>query len=170
MIGEQDLNQSDPSSGATVHKAECSLVLSGPGVSSNPRGYVLLDPDKWPLTGNDDFWNARMRADATRGWIVAQMAAHGIDANALFKILWPHSYRWSWGPLAAPSWMAAYIGQSRLETSANPTLPGRTILLAVQELRKNTAALSLAQRPVPGWCKRGHQLTDDNKSADFARC
>ena len=168
MIREQDPNSKNPSSGATASTAECSVVLSGPGLSYGSRGRVLLDPAMRPLTGDQDYWDARVRADATRGWVIAQLSAQGVDAGALFKTLWPNS-RWSWGPLAAPSWLAAYIGQSRLETSASPYRPGRATLLAVQELRKNAASLSLAQRPVPGWCKRGHQLTDENKSGDNCR-
>lgn len=168
MIREQSTNPKDPSSGATAYQAECSVVLSGPGVSYNPRGQVLLDPAIRPLTGDQDDWDARVRADATHGWIVAQLAAQGVDAGGLFRTLWPNS-RWSWGPLAAPSWLAGYIGRSRLEATASPYRLGRATLLAVQELRKNAASLSLAQSPVPGWCKRGHQLTDDNKSGDNCR-
>lgn len=59
-----------------------------------------------------------MRADATHGWIVAKLAAQGVDAGGLFRTLWPNS-RWSWGPLAAPSWLAGYIGRSRLESTAS---------------------------------------------------
>lgn len=109
MIREKDTNPKDPSTGATAHTAECSVVLSGPDVRYNPVGHVLLNPAMQPLTGDQDDWDTRVRADATRGWVVDHLAAQAVDAGVLFRTLWPNS-RWSWGPLAAPSWLAAYIG------------------------------------------------------------
>ena len=136
----------------------------GAGLSYGVAGCRLVDVGVRSISPSDDYWVAQRRHDATRQWQLERFGGDAETMMAVYRALWPHSYRWSFGPKPGSS-LNGYRG----ETHSGAFAPCAPMARAVQQLRAATARLSLERRPVDGWCKRGHALTPENRSGEQCR-